>query len=69
MSDSFEKLYRKQCEEHEATHARLRSAEKVINALRNELSVTTRELDNAVSMLQGIAVNIDKAYSRREQEK
>ncbi len=67
MSDSWERLYREQCEKHEATHKRLREAEKRICNLRCELSVTTRELNNAISMLQGMAVNINKAYPKEQE--
>jgi hypothetical protein len=64
MTDSWEKLYRKQCEEYEATNSRLRDAEKQCANLRGELFAVKRERDNSISMLQGIAANINKAYAK-----
>jgi len=61
---SFEKLYRAQCSEHHATYQLLREVEKRCANLCGELFAVQRERDNAISMLQGIAANINKAFAR-----
>lgn len=61
---SFEKLYRAQCEEHQKTHDKLRETESVVRALRSELMTVNNELGNCLTVLNGIADNIMKAYPR-----
>ena len=65
---TWEKLYRAQFEEHDKTTARLRTVEKENAVLRGLIGSQQREYADAVSMLQGVATNIMKAFPNTTQQ-
>jgi hypothetical protein len=64
MSNALKARLDAEIAEHEKTHQRLRTVEKENATLRGLIGDQQREYADAVAMLQGIAVNIQKAFPR-----